>query len=180
VVVHPVHADGVDPLQACRDVRYGEEVDGAVLEGRLAVREDVPLRLGARGVDGAAGEPGPAQPGEGLAADDQAAYAGGVAEHLVPADHGEVRVVVGEVEGVGRYERGGVQQDVIAVFLGCGDPVQGVPYAGEVALRRIGEQSTAASAGRERGAQPLLVDGQLLAVDGDILGPGAAGAGVLP
>ncbi len=88
-------------------------------------------------------------------------------------------MVAGQVEGVGRYGRGGVQEDVVAVFLGRGDPVEGVPYAGEVGLCGIGEESAAAPAGREGGAQAVLVDRQLRSLDGDVLGFGAGRAGVL-
>ncbi len=77
VGVHPVDAEAVDPLQPGGDVRHGQEVHRAVLEGRLVVGDDVPLRLRADRVDRATGEPGPTQLGEGLPAGDQTADAGG-------------------------------------------------------------------------------------------------------
>jgi hypothetical protein len=53
----------------------------------------------------------------------------------------------GQVRGVGRYEGGGIEQYVVAVLLGLGDPLQRVLDTGEVGLRRVRQQSARARVG---------------------------------
>ena len=116
VLVDRLDPDPLEEAEADLDRGQVEEVDGAVLEVGRAGRRLVPLALDEGGDDRAAGEPGPLELGERLAARDQAADAGRLAEHLVERERDEVRVPAGEVEPVGRHERGGVEQHVPAVL----------------------------------------------------------------
>ena len=88
-----------------------EEVDGAVLEVGRAGRGLVPLALHEGGDDRAAGEPGPLELRERVAARDQRADPGRPAEHLVEGERDEVGVRSGRgragSSGRRRRRRGG-------------------------------------------------------------------------
>ena len=90
--------------------------------------------------DRASGEPRPAKLRERVAAGDECAYAGRVAEHLVEGGDCEVGLDCREVEPVGGHERGGVEHDVPALRTRDLDPFERVLHAAEVRLRRVGEQ----------------------------------------
>ena len=123
---------------------------------------------------------GRSQLGERLAAGEQAADAGRLAEHLVEGERDEVRVPAGQVEPVGRHERGGVEQHVPAVRVRLLDPVERVLDAGEVRLGRVGEEVVVLAADLGQVArQQLLVDAQLGRLARDVGRLGAAGAGEL-
>ena len=118
--VDRLDADPLEEAQADLDRGQVEVVDGAVLEVRRAGRGLVPLALDEGGDDRAAGEPGPLELGERVAAREQAADAGRLAEHLVEGERDEVGVPAGEVEPVGRHVGGGVEQHVPAVLRAPG------------------------------------------------------------
>ena len=154
--------DPVEEAQADLDRGQVEVVDGAVLEVRGAGGEVVVLALDERGDDRAAGEPRPLELGERVPAREQAADAGRPAEHLVERQRDEVGVPAAEVEPVGRHVGGGVEQDVPAVLVRLLDPLQRVLDAGEVRLRRIGEQVVVVARGLGQIArQQALVDAQV-------------------
>ena len=161
-VVDRLDADPVEEAQADLDGGQVEVVDGAVLEVRRARGGLVPLALDEGGDDRAAGEPGPLELGQRLAAREQAADAGRPAEHLVEGEGDEVRVPAAEVEPVGRHVGGGVEEHVPAVRVRLLDPVERVLDAGEVRLGRVGEQVVVLAADLGQVArQQRLVDAQV-------------------
>jgi len=116
--------DGLDPdavEEAQSDLDRGEVevVDRAVFEVRGAGRGLVVLALHERGDDRPAREPRPLEPGERVAAGEQAADAGGPAEHLVERDRDEVRMPRAQVKRVRGDECGGVEQHVPACDCAC-------------------------------------------------------------
>ena len=149
--LHPprdrVDADPLDVAQADLDRRDAEVVDRAVLEQRVAGERHDHVALDVRGDHRAAAEPGALQPLERLAPREQRAEAGRVAEHLVEGDRDEVGLPRRQVEPARRHERGAVDDHVPAPLLGRRDPLQRVLDAGEVRLRRVGEEVVAVRAG---------------------------------
>ncbi len=127
-LVDHVDADVYYPVHAGHDIWDGKEVEGAVFECHLVVREDVPVALGTDCLNGATGEPGAPQPRERLAASDQAADPGWVPEHFVPAHRDEVGMHDAEIEPVGGHVSRCVEQHIIAIFVGQVDPVHRVLY----------------------------------------------------
>ena len=147
-----VDADPLDVAQADLDRRDAEVVDGAVLEQRVAGERHDHVALDVRGDHRAAAEPGALQPLERRAPREQRAEPGRVAEHLVEGDRDEVRLPHRQVEPARRHERGGVQDHVPAALLGRRDPLERVLDAGEVGLRRVGEEVVAVRGARRRGS----------------------------
>ena len=169
--------DPAEVAQADLDRGQVEEVDGAVLEVGGAGGGLVPLALDEGGDDRAAGEPGPFELGERVAAGEQATDAGRPAEHLVEGERDEVGMPAGEVEPVGGDVGGGVEQDVPAVCVSLLDPVERVLDAGEVRLGRVGEQVVVLAADFGQVArQQLLVDAQIGRLARHVGRLGAAGA----
>ena len=140
----------------------------------------VVVALHERGDDRPAGEPRPLQLVQRLAPRQEHPDAGRPAEQLVERDRHEVRVPPRQVEAVRGGERGRVDEDVPAVLVGLLDPVERMVDAGEVRLRRIGEQVVvrAAELGEIAG-QEALVDAQLGCGARHVGRLGAAGAGEL-
>ena len=84
----------------------------------------------------------------------------------------------GEVEPVGGDVGGGVEEDVPAVAMGLLDPGERVLDAGEVRLRRIGEQVVVLAGDLGQVArQQFLADSQLGCLARDVDRFSAAGAG---
>ena len=81
-------------------------------------------------------EPGSPQLLERVATNDQRADASGIAEDLVKRDGDEIRLVATQTERIARYERGGVQQNVIAEPMRVVDQRERVSHAGKVRLGR--------------------------------------------
>jgi hypothetical protein len=137
----------------------------------------VPLALDEGGDDRAAREPGPLELGQDVATGEQAADAGRPAEHLVEGQGDEVGVPATEVEPVGGDVGGGVEEHVPAVGVRLLDPLERMLDAGEVRLRRIGEQVVvlAADLGQVAGKQ-LRVDAQVGRLARHVGRLGAAGA----
>ena len=176
--VDGVDADVRDEAQAVLDGGDVEEVHGPVLEAGRA-RSQVMAVAEHRG-DGhrAAGEPWPDQAGDTVAAGQQAADAGREPDDLVEGHRREVGPDGSHVDAIGRRERGGVEQHVPPGVVGLCDEVEGMLDAGEVRLRREGEQVVGARiSGSQRRVQGLPVHPQLRRHDGDVrhLRPAAAG-----
>lgn len=141
-MVDAFDADGFDVAQAEIDGRQAQVVDGAVLEGRDSVFQVVPaLTLDRHDADGAAGEPGTAQPRQHLSPHDQCADAGRIAEDLVERQRHQVGLDHAQVESIGGHESRTVQQDVPAEILRLGHQLERMLHTGEIRLRREGEQA---------------------------------------
>ena len=89
----------------------------------------------------AAGEPRPAQAGQRVAARDEGAESGGIAEEFVERERGKVGGTVAQAQRVAGSECRDVHQHVEPSRLRLGDERQRMPHAREVRLRRKGEQS---------------------------------------
>ncbi len=175
-----VDADALDVAQADLDRRDAEVVDGAVLEQRVAGERHDHVALDVRGDHRAAAEPGTLQPVEGRAPGDQRADPRRVAEHLVEGDRDEVRLPDREVEPARRYERGAVEDHVPAPLVGRLDPLERMLDAGEVGLRRVGEEVVAARAGVvEVAVEHVAGDAQVGRLERHVRGLHALGAGEL-
>ena len=134
------HPDRSYMPQADLDRGQPEIVDRPVLEATFAIDERVALHCHRGQADRSAGEPGSSQSGQRLAAHDQRADPGRVAEDLVPGDRDKVRVPAGQVELSRRHERGCVDQDVPASVVRLGQPVERVPNSRVIGLGREREQ----------------------------------------
>ncbi len=156
-LVDQVDPDAVDPGQPGLQIGYLQEAERAVLEPGLARGQRVPVALHAGQVHRPAGEPGTPQPPQRLPPRDQAADAGRVAEHLVPADRHEIGLDHGQVQPVRRHVGGRVQQDVVAMLVRRLYPAQRMLHPAEVALRRVGQQPAAAGGGRSDARPPRPV-----------------------
>ena len=93
--------DTIEIVQARCHGRDAQKVQRAVLKSGLARSQYVRLPLDAREVDRPAGEPRPMEPCKGPTAGDQAADAGGIAEHLVERHADKVRLDGVKVEPIG-------------------------------------------------------------------------------
>ena len=157
------HADGREVLEADGDGRQAEVVERAVLEPGGPRRQPVPvLRLHRGERDGAPREPRPPQLGELLAAGDQAADSGRVAEELVERDGHEIRLEDLEIHGIGGRVGGAVEQDVPAELMRLVHPGERVVHAAEVGLRRVGEQPVLGRpCATQHGPKLLLVHAQV-------------------
>jgi hypothetical protein len=108
-------ADALQVAQTGFHRRNAQVVQRAVLEPGLAFGQHMHAPLHRGEVDRAAAEPGAPQGGERLVAHQQAAHAGGVAEHLVERHHHEIGRHGAQVQAAGGHEGGGVQQHVPAL-----------------------------------------------------------------
>ena len=138
--VDPLDPHSLEERETDLDRRKVEEVGGPVLEMRGSGRGLVPLALHERRDDRAAREPGPLELLERIEAGDQSADAGRPAEHLVERQRDEIGMMTRQVEPVGGHVRSRVEQDIPAVVMRLVDPGERVMDAGEVRLRREGEQ----------------------------------------
>src|SRR3954465_10629705 len=96
--------------------------------------------LDAREVHRAASKQGTTKPIERAVAREEAADAGGVAEHLVEGHRDEVWLDRAEIQAGRRDERRGIEQDEPAGALSLRDELQWMLHAGEVRLRRERKQ----------------------------------------
>ena len=123
---------------------------------------DVLLAADGRGDDRSARKPRALQLRQRRPAGDQAADAGRPAEHLVEGEGDEVGLAAAQVQPVGRYEGGRVEQHVPAERMRALDPLQRMLDAGEVGLRGIREQVVVVPArGGEVAREDALVDPQV-------------------
>ena len=113
--VDRVDADAVEEAEADLDCGQVEEVDSAVLEVGCTWGGLVPLALDEGRKDRAAGEPGPFQLRECLAAGEQGADAGRPAEHLVEGERGAYFAFALLWRGVGY----GVVDTLLLTILPC-------------------------------------------------------------
>ena len=109
--------DARDPLSLEASARpFADAAAAPALPVRVAYTPDLggvtPVAADVREDDRAAREPRPLELAQRLAACEQAADAGRVAEHLVERHRGEVGPVAAEVEPVRRHEGGDVEQHV--------------------------------------------------------------------
>src|SRR4051812_41462320 len=98
------------------------------------------LALNVRGNDRAAAEPRALEPRKRVSPREQRAEAGRVAEQLVEGHRDEVGPPDAEVQPAGRQECGGIDYHVPPALLREGDPLERMLDAGEVGLRRVGEE----------------------------------------
>lgn len=177
-LVDEIHADGFEVGEAGFDGGDVEVIEGAVFKGHGDIGEVVGVRLDAGDGDGAAGEPGAVEFGEGGAAGDERADASRVAEHLVKGNGDEIGVDEGEIQPVGGGEGGGVEEDVPTPGVGALDPGEGVLDGGEVGLGGVGKEVVAAAFGLGE----IFIDAGLVSAhagrqDGQVGDGGAAGKG---
>ena len=172
-----VDADLLEVAQADLDRRNAQVVERAVLESRFPLRQHVHRALHGGEIDGAAGEPGPPQLRQRGVADEQAAHAGGIAEHLVEGDRHEVGPHGTQVEAVGGHEGGCVEQHVPAGGLGLPDQRQRMLHAREIGLRRKSQQVVAPRLGlRQLRGHGRGVDAQVGSCQWRVVDAGALGA----